>query len=343
MTSGEHDTSHIPREDLREEARDWVVRLASGEMEAAEIAEFEVWRAQSSDHEAAFAFEQAVWLQADSFRQQLGPSSWAAEDVEAPAGLAPIPIPPPPARDHRPVWRTASAAGMAAAAMLSVWIFANDVWLAFVADHRSASGEKVEVTLPDGSTASLNTDSAIGVRFTNEERRISLLQGEAYFDVRSDKTRPFLVSAEGFSARAVGTAFAVREDDGKIIVTVTEGTVEVAAEADGGTAAKPVTATMDQQVVTGHDSHLSPAREIDSTQALAWRTGKIVLEDVPFAQAIAELDRYRPGRIVIAGTARKGPVSGIFSSSSLDHAIGTVAALKGMRVRTVTPYLTVLY
>lgn len=342
MSTGDHQNGRreMPPDDLRDEARAWLVRLASGETTDSELAEFESWRSRSPQHEAAYSYEQAAWRQAESFRQQLGPSSWAAEGHDEPSHHIP---PPPSSSQTAPILRNASFGALAMVAMLTIWIFGNDAWISLIADHRSASGQQAQVTLPDGSIALLNTNSAIDVEYGDRERRVSLLQGEAHFDVKSNDQAPFLVFSHGHTALAVGTAFAVRQDGGRIIVTVTEGTVEVRQAAEYASSTEPVTAIEDQQVISGRDGKLTSARDVDPERALAWRSGKIVFEDVPFEQAIAELDRYQPGRIVIAAAGPKGPVSGIFSSAGLDAAIGTLAALKGMRVQTVTPYLTVIY
>lgn len=344
MTAGEpeNEKKEPPPDDLRDEARMWLVRLSSGDMDPPEKARFERWLDTSAAHKDAFAYEQAAWRQAEFFRQQLGPETWAAED-KAPPETDHIAASPP-----RAVFaRKAALSGMALAAALLVAVFAGDVWLALVSDHRTASGEQMRISLPDGSTVYLNTDSAIDVDYTEPERRIVLLRGEAYFAVASNPKRPFVVQSHGRLTRAIGTAFAVRDNSGRVSVTVTEGRIEVVPDTDGDRrdpSTKSVRASVDQQVVYRAGGEALPARQVDAKAVLAWRDGKIVFEDVPFGEVIAELDRYRPGRIIVAPTvSTERQVSGVFSPKSLDSAIGTLAAMQGVTMRTLTPYLTILH
>lgn len=328
---------------LRDEARAWLVRLSAGDMEPQERARFERWLNTSPEHRNAFAHEQAMWRQADHFRELLGPSSWAAPDNALAAAGEPEPASP----RQRPRLPSRLAAGLALAACLVLAVFGGDIWLALTADFRTGPGEQRQVELPDGSVALLNTNSAIGMDFTANKRRIALLRGEAYFTVAKNPERPFTVLSRDRLTRAVGTAFAVRDDHGEVSVTVTEGRVAVMREAERTARdAEPrqVALTADQQTVYRNGGRIAPVRRVDAHALLAWREGKIIVDDMPFEQAIAELDRYRPGRIVIASLASlDAPVSGVFSSGRLESAIGTLAATQGLRVRRITPWLTILH
>ena len=75
-------------------------------------------------------------------------------------------------------------------------------------------------TLPDGSTVELNSSAEIVLDFTPTMRGVRLVRGEALFMVRKDAGRPFVVTANGVTVRAVGTAFAVRHGDARIAVLV---------------------------------------------------------------------------------------------------------------------------
>ncbi|MDA7948566.1 MAG: FecR domain-containing protein [Hyphomicrobiaceae bacterium] len=279
--------------------------------------------------------------------RELGPMTWVDRSQEEKVNDRLV-----AARAHgewteRTTTRKAVFAGLALAASLVVAVFAGDIWLALLSDHRTASGEQARVMLPDGSTAWLNTDSAIGIDYSGKQRRIDLLRGEAYFAVSSNPHVPFVVSAGGHLTRAVGTAFAVRDKSSQVSVTVTEGRIEVLPEGSSSRekkAAGNVQAIADQQVIYRSDGSAMSVKAVDSNMILAWRNGKIVFDDVSFESAIAELDRYRPGRILIAPTvAANKLVSGVFSPASLDSAIGTLAAMQGLSVRNVTPYLTILH
>lgn len=332
-----------PPHALRDEARHWLVRLTAGDMSVQEQARFQRWLDASPSHKEAFAYEQATWRQVESLKHLMGPTTWAVPDPDD------VSLAGEPGRRMR-ARRRVVFAGLALAASLLAALFAGDAWLALISDYRTASGEQIRVSLPDGSTAYLNTATAIGVDYTPRERRIELLNGEAYFVVARNAEAPFSVRSQGRLTRAVGTAFAVHDANGKVSVTVSEGKIEVvpagaAAKGPGGRPQTPaVQVSADHQVIYARGGAIAPVRAVDAKAALAWRTGKIIMDELPFDDAIAELDRYFPGRIVVISTAALDiPVSGVFSARSLDSAIGTLAAMQGLRVRSVTPYLVILY
>jgi transmembrane sensor len=88
-------------------------------------------------------------------------------------------------------------------------VVALDLPARFAADHVTAAGETARVSLPDGSTAWLNTDSALRVAFDGARRLIRLLEGEALFEVAHDPARRFAVLAHDGLSTALGTRFAV--------------------------------------------------------------------------------------------------------------------------------------
>src|SRR5690606_28626324 len=99
---------------------------------------------------------------------------------------------------------------------------------------RTGVGEQRTVTLEDGSRVSLNTATRLSLHFDRGVRRVRLQSGEALFEVARDPGRPFVVESGDRQVRALGTAFIVRRDAGRIAVTLMEGSVEVAPV--GGTA-----------------------------------------------------------------------------------------------------------
>ena len=212
-----------------------------------------------------------------------------------------------------------------------------------VADHVTAVGGHRVVALADGSTAELNTDTAITTRFDPAGRRVRLLRGEAWFDVRRDADRPFLVETEMGAVRVVGTQFGVRRQDGRIVVTVGEGLVEVAAaDRDGPAWDRAVRVGPGWRVAAGR-AGLSPAAAADPATAFAWRHGQLVFSQQPLSSVVGELNRYSTGRIMLLDDrVASHVVSGVFA---LDRPASVLDALErgvGVRVVRLTPYLTLL-
>ena len=195
-------------------------------------------------------------------------------------------------------------------------------------DYHTAPGEQFSVTLEDGSRLTLNTDTAIAVHFNEQQRQVELLRGEAYFEVAPNKARPFIVKGGQADARAVGTAFSVRKGDDDLRVAVNEGTVEVTAD----TASTLVKAA--QQVDYKH-GHLEAVLNVENDDTFAWQRGQVVFDQQPLSQVLAEINRYRSGRIVpIKSAMGDRIVSGVFNSRDKD---AVVDALKTtLRAKTLS-------
>ena len=320
-------------------ARDWVVRLTSGEPTAEELDHFKSWLGESPSHREAFERERQFWKSLGGLEAASGPQTWGphASGAERPVAR------PSLSSSMRPRWRIVAAAGVAAA-FLGLFVLSGD-WLtaAMLADHRTAEGELLVVDLPDGSTAHLNTDTAITVTFDDDERRIGLLRGEALFEVSFDPQRPFRVEATDGVAEAVGTAFVVRRGDDTASVAVLEGRVRVTSPVDVESPSTSVLADGGQRTHYAKGAPPSAVEPFDPQTAAVWREGVIVIEDLPLDRAIAELDRYRPGRIVLmdAGADYRS-VSGAFDLETIDAAVAGLAATHGLSVTEVTPYLLIL-
>jgi len=321
--------SGSPDERLSRIARDWVIRLASGHMTEAELRRFKEWLAEHPSHQRVFDDERAFW-------QQLEPLEAVIPANHGTERLATI-----RKRRVRRHWRVVISG--AAAAGLAGLLFYQDIRLFLSADHRTATGQQQIVRLPDGGVAHLNTDTAIAVSYMEHERRIELLKGEAFFEVVPNTRAPFRVLTEGGVTQAVGTAFAVHAQDRQATVTVTEGIVDVATKVAGTDQPASVTVHKDQQTHYRVGEAPRIATAIDGHSAVAWTRGGIVIDKKPFAEAMAELDRYRPGRIVVlADPARTKLVSGRFILQGLDDAVTALARTQGLTVVRLTPYLVLI-
>jgi transmembrane sensor len=191
----------------------------------------------------------------------------------------------------------AVAASIAAVAGFSVWSAAQRRL-----DTRV--GEVRRVALPDGSSAVINTASAVDLRLEPRRRGVKLLRGEAWFDVAKDPSRPFVVEAGDVRVRAVGTAFSVRRMKSAAEVVVTEGVVEVWHVTDDTVRPRlraGESAMVEQQPGLAAMRPLSPRalspREVE--QKLAWRDGMIAIEGQTLEWAAEDFNRYNRRQIII--------------------------------------------
>ena len=93
--------------------------------------------------------------------------------------------------------------------------------------HMTSLGEQRTLALEDGSLIHLNTQSEVRIAYTDTERRVDLIKGEALFDIETEPERPFKVNAGDTVAEALGTVFNVRLLRDSAVVSVVEGKVRV--------------------------------------------------------------------------------------------------------------------
>src|SRR5690606_8696304 len=111
---------------------------------------------------------------------------------------------------------------------------------------RTAHGEPRAVLLPDGTRVQMGAATGVRLDFTPRQRRVEAAEGEVYYQVKHDRSRPFVVQAGEVTVTAVGTAFAVRREAGNVSVVVTEGAVDIAA--GNATSRPPLRAQAGQRV-----------------------------------------------------------------------------------------------
>jgi transmembrane sensor len=184
------------------------------------------------------------------------------------------------------------------------------------ATYRTAIGERLTFTLPDGSVATLNTNSVLKVDYRRGERRVRLLHGQALFQVAKNPNLPFRVYAGDRRITALGTLFDVRLEGREVKVALIEGSVRVAQIATPATAEKPP----EQVVMTaGEVLTAAPAapmrvKSADTEQAASWRSGVVVFEDRPLVEAVREINRYTTRPLSVGDSAAGYRVSGVFKT-----------------------------
>jgi transmembrane sensor len=305
------------REKAREEALAWFVRCHSGDATAADRAAHARWLSASDHNRIEYARLAGVWSDLDSVAD------------------------PRRSTAHRPArsavtTRRAFLAGGAALAAASVVVFANPPDF-LTADHATGTGELRNVSLSDGSTVELDADSALALDFSARARNVRLLRGRAFFDVAADASRPFGVLAGNGSVTALGTRFVVHEWAGTVTVAVEESAVSVRAP----DRSEAVVAA--GQNVSFDERRLGAVEPADLASETAWRRGKLIFEDRPLAQVLADVGRYRPGIIRVTDRDLLDlRVSGIFDVSNPEGVLDVIRRTLPVRTVELTRYLVLL-
>ena len=203
-------------EEVQREASEWVVRLQADDVTDDDRARFDAWIGAHPCHAKAYADLSMTWEKL----VEAGPLVRAVNFGQVMNAAARAPTP-------RRRWAAiAMAAGAAVIVLGGAWGLYRQKQVTGV---QTAIGEQAAVTLPDGSSFDLNTNSRVQVAYSRHARVVFLERGEAFFKVAHDTERPFWVRAGGSWVRAVGTAFNVYLRPTGTQVTVSEGVVKVVA------------------------------------------------------------------------------------------------------------------
>lgn len=219
----------------------------------------------------------------------------------------------------------------------AAWLREPTLWQDLASDETTAVGERRSLTLADGTTLRLNTGSAVNIAFSNERRVVQLVRGEIWVQTAADVLhRPFLVQTEAGSVRAIGTRFTVRAA-GVVNVNVLQGAVEL-RPADA-----PNQAQLLQAGETGDftRTQASQARPMaDGTGA--WADGVLVASQMRLDDFLAELGRYRRGRLGCDPALAALRVSGVYPLDNTDHILAALTSALPVEVHTFTRYWVTL-
>jgi transmembrane sensor len=182
--------------------------------------------------------------------------------------------------------------------------------------YSTSSGDRATISLKDGSRIELNVDTTVRLANDGAERRVWLDKGEAYFSVKHDVTRPFVVMVNGHRIVDVGTKFLVRRSDASVRVALMEGSIRFDPREDraqSGATLKP------GDVLVASADKIALTREPVTRLAneISWRNDLVVFEHTTLAEAVAEINRYGRKKLVVADPqtgARK--ISGAFPASN---------------------------
>lgn len=310
---------------IEQEAVDWHVRL-----EAADVGlqqRFAAWLAEDAAHRRAYEAVDALWSSNEFAR--------ALSDIQTETTV--------PSRVKTsfawlmPGWQYGLAAVVLLAG-IAAWQL-PELMLRSRADFLTETGQVANRVLPDGSSVTLNSNSAIEVDFSGGQRNIALLRGEAFFAVAPDSGRPFTVLGKVSQVTVTGTEFALRNQDDQELLTVEEGHV-LFRQLEQGDAVEVVAG---QGAVAGRVGMPVPVA-VDTHMALQWREGRVTIADRPLWEAVDELQRYRGGPVILANADRREMlVSGNFRLDDIDDALRSIAVTAGLAVTELPGSVLILH
>lgn len=305
---------------IEDEARERLVLLTSGRATERDLAALKRWCGQSERHARAFAEANRLW--------------------DGIAAAAPFggPLGRPPARTYGRRALVIAGSTAAAAAVgycvvrppLALWPSVSE----YRADVRTGTGERRQLALTD-VVVDLNTRTSVNLRRDGNE--VELVTGEAAIATARPLAAPLTVVAAGGRLQVSDGQFNLRCDDGqRSVVTCRRGSVAI----EGLGAA--VTLREGQQTAYAHGA-LEAAVTVDPAVVMAWRDGQLVFRRTPLSQVIDEINRYRPGRIVVMNAALgRRPVEARVALDRTDDLIVLVHEAYGAHVTRLPAGIVVL-
>jgi transmembrane sensor len=345
----------------------------SGQTELDRLEQAAAWRARLAESHDGHALEFSSWLAEDprnreAWRRVQGPWQFIGEQATAPGVIqlrraalihAHDATRRSGIRRSRALWRTAAIAAMLLLAVgsLTLWQWQRP------ALYTTARGERRIITLADGSQVTLDSRSELTVDYTASTRSLTLLEGQARFDVAHDVERPFTVTADGHKVVATGTAFDVNLLGPELLVTLIRGHVVVLPQSARtltfqSLAASPASASRAPRVpapgVSGaivpddwNQIVLAPGEQlvmsadaapqlqhINLHRVTAWEQGEVVFKNERLATVIAQMNRYGRRRLVL-GDARAARlrISGVFREGDLAGFVSTLSSYLPVRAQ----------
>lgn len=311
---------------ISEQAIDWMVKLRAGTPDAALQQRFNAWLAMDRAHSQAW----------DNLQERLGGSFNTVRTLDRRL--------PGQASEARQVLLQPQASRRDALRMIAgLGLLGGSLLLGsktrlgetLLADLHTGRGQRQTFNLADGSRLSLNADSAIDLRFDEQQRVVILRHGELVIDVAPDPRRPLIVRTAEGEMRALGTRFLViQEQDASRLVVLQH---SVRARLFDGTT----------QVVKEGQAALLSSRSItlasgDERRRADWLSGRLNVLDESLEQVVEALRPYHRGFVRVAPEVRGLRVQGVFPLDDPERTLGALAETLPIRVNRYSPWLTLI-
>lgn len=306
-------------ENSEKEAAAWFARRLPGRKTLADEARFLKWRSSSSPNDRSYKALQKLWRDVDDLEAELLADEFERQLQESHTAL------------HRARQRRTAVywmSGLAAACIVASIPFLHSPTA--TQRHQTAIGERLQVTLEDGSDVHLNTSTEIAAKFSKSERRVELDRGEAVFTVAHNQT-PFRVKTPNGIIEVTGTVFDVRATQTLSTVSVLSGSVSVTPLS--GT---PIMLRSGQMIEVGPEATSVGVRTFDPRFALSWRTGRIQFDGEELDIVVSELNRYFKTKLRLGDSSLANlPVTGEFDIQDQDAAVAALALAFSLEAETV--------
>ncbi len=303
-----------PDHQIVKQAIAWALRLRNNRTNGRLHAQCAQWREAHHDHELAWQRVQALQQELSSQLTAI-PGAHAALENSA-QGLG-----------RRQALKLLSGVLLVGSA---AWV-SRDLtgWQRWTSDLATATGERRSIQLPDGTRLQLNTDSAVDLDFTSQQRLITLLRGEILVTCGASSSAPLLVKTRHGLLEGIDGRFAVRQDSACTQLSVVSGNVAIHSPHQANGLSTQVHAG-ETYLVSQTQAILAPPLNMDIG---AWADGLIVTRDRRLGDFLAEVGRYRHGYLGCSADIADLRLSGVFRLEDTDKLLAILAQTLPVQVR----------
>lgn len=276
--------------------QDLIARYLAETASEVEIRELEDWVSTNAENRAEFIAYKKAWIMVGmqssvhaidldqewtSFKQQVGKD----ED-----NIKRLPLKSSRYRKMGKWWVIAASVALIVGATFWLMDAGDDNTYQYVSKETTVTQQ-----LPDGSTVVLNKNSRLIYEEEVEGIRKVKLNGAAFFEVKRNETRPFVIQSENLEVKVLGTSFYVdgRSNDGQLEVVVASGKVSVTA------AKQSVTLVENESAVYQVNQDQLTKSNNTNDNFLAWQSGVIKFDGEPLVQVVATLESYFDTKIEV--------------------------------------------
>lgn len=276
--------------------------------------EFLDWLAADPHHPSLYAQAEMLWGLTEKTASQLA-------QQDGPALAQYLKRMQQPRRNPMKQW------AMAASFLLALslgWVSHPDRWLENLrADQYTQVAEVRTLTLADGSTVTLDANSAIRVQLSDHQRQVELLRGAAWFRVQHDTQRPFTVTTPEGETQVLGTEFEVRHLSQETQVSLFSGRVSLKNQHNALMYLKP-----GQHISLHAHNGFGAIQGLSNPEKPSWVEGWLTFYQTPLRDILEQLANYHTGRILLLNDELgEQKVSGTFPAKAPEK---TLAALQNI-------------
>ena len=285
---------------------------------------------QAETEEALSGFYEEKWKSAtDSAEKEAEERIWTNLQEQIQAKSAPTKL---------PIWKK----GLRIAASFLIPVFCTGLGYYFSSNQSNQSdnnkltvqvavGQKANMQLPDSTHVWLNSASLLTYDNAayNKKERVVYLEGEAYFEVSKDKSRPFIVKADDISVEALGTSFNVKAypDDDYVTATLIDGSIQVSSPSQS-----EVLAANEKLTVIKNSGTFTKSVLLDVDKNISWINSQLAFEQERLEDVAKVLERMYSVQICFASEPLKDiRFSGTIKNNNLENVLQLITFVSPIR------------